>query len=211
MGHVSRRKVCSNLFAMGALAFVLPGRAKAASTFKPIPLQFIAALADPAAKSGSGAEHWGLWRVDPGPRGVRLSNYEQLLANNNVAPSNWKFDAAGWWLEENGLIMEAPEPGIAPGRYLVTGDRTVQTTLTIHEKDAAGNQRWELGDNATLHDVTHLRCRSARYTPAAGSKACSPAAAPQSQFPVTPGAAMPPVSGCDKQDYAVLFLVGIEE
>ena len=54
MGHVSRRKVCSNLFAMGALAFVLPGRAKAASTFKPIPLQFIAALADPAAKSGSG-------------------------------------------------------------------------------------------------------------------------------------------------------------
>ncbi len=211
MGHVSRRKVCSNLFAMGALAFALPSRPKAASTFKPIPLQFLAALADPAAKSGSGAEHWGLWRVDPGPRGVRLSKYEQLLANNNVAPSNWTFDAAGWWLEENGLIMEAPEPGVAPGRYLVTGDRTVQTTLTIFEKDASGTQRWELDDNATLHDVTHLRCRSARYTVAAGSSACSPAAAPQDQFPVTPGAAMPPVSGCDKQDYAVLFLVGIEE
>jgi hypothetical protein len=29
-------------------------------------------------------------------------------------------------------------------------------------------------------------------------------------FPVTPGAAMPAVSGCNKQDYAVLFVLGIE-
>jgi len=37
--------------------------------------------------------------------------------------------------------------------------------LTIHPKDKDGNERWELADGATLYDVTHLGCRSARYTP----------------------------------------------
>ena len=32
--------------------------------------QFIAALGDPGATSGSGAQSWGLWPLDPGPRGV---------------------------------------------------------------------------------------------------------------------------------------------
>jgi len=36
--------------------------------FKRISSQFIAALGDPRANSGTGAQHWGYWPVDPGPR-----------------------------------------------------------------------------------------------------------------------------------------------
>jgi hypothetical protein len=86
----------------------------------------------------------------------------------------------------------------------------VTTVLTIHPRDKNGNQRWELGDGATLYDVTHLACRSARYTPpAAGNNSCSPANARTTAFPVSPGAAMPPVDGCNKQDYAVLIVIGV--
>ena len=38
--------------------------------FRRVPTQFIAALGDPQATSGGGAETWGIWYVDPGPRGV---------------------------------------------------------------------------------------------------------------------------------------------
>ncbi len=41
--------------------------------FKRISTQFIAALGDPGATSGSGAQSWGLWPLDPGPRGVELN------------------------------------------------------------------------------------------------------------------------------------------
>ena len=174
-------------------------------------LQYIAALGDPRATSGSGAQAWGLWRLDPGPRGVRLNRYEQLKAAGGVAPAQWKFDAKDWWLEEHGLIMEAPDFPLPAGKYLVTGDRDVTSVLTIHPKGSDGNQRWELADGATLWDVTHLACRSARYTPAAGKNACSPGNASQSSFPVVPGGAMPPVDGCNKQDYAVLIVIGIAE
>ena len=51
-------------------------------------IRFIAALGDPSASSGTGAEHWGLWRDDPGPRGVFLKDYDRRLgANDNVAPA----------------------------------------------------------------------------------------------------------------------------
>lgn len=183
--------------------------ARAETTFKRIPLQYIAALASPTATSGTGAETWGVWRLDPGPRGVRLSNYEALKANGNVAPAAWKFDGGDWWLEENGLIMEAPEFGIAPGKYVVTGNREKVSILTVQSKDADGKQRWELSDGATVYDVTHLKCRSARYKPAESSAMCSPEQAPRKEFPVTAGADMPPVPGCLKQDYAVLFLIGV--
>jgi hypothetical protein len=195
--------------ALALIASASPSLVHAETHFKPISTQFLAALADPRATSGTGAEKWGLWREDPGPRGVRLRNYEQLVASG-VAPSQWKFDNSDWWLEEHGLIMEQPDFSLAPGKYLVTGDREVQTTLTVYPKDATGTQRWELADGATLYDVTHLRCRSARYTSAPNSKSCTPASVQQSQFPVEPGAAMPLVGGCDKQDYAVLFIVGVE-
>jgi len=56
-----------------------------------------------------------------------------------------------------------------------------------------------------------LRCRSARYTPAAGGESCSPAKAQMASFPVAPGASMPPVEGCNKQDYEVLIVIGMVE
>ena len=161
------------------------------------PIQFIAALGDPGASSGKGTEEWGLWTVDPGPRGVMLKNFQSLEANGGVARAGWKFDKENWWLEEHGLIMEAPDFPMPSGRYLVTGGRETTTVLTVD------NGKWAL-DSGKLYDVTHLPCRAARYSGG------SPAQARQSDFPVTPGAAMPPVSGTKKQDYAVLFIVGVE-
>ena len=177
--------------------------------FQRISTQFIAALGPPGATSGSGAQSWGLWPQDPGPRGVSLSRFEQLEAAGGVAPARWKFDTTDWWLEEHGLIMEQPKFPLLPGKYRVTGRREVTAVLTIHPADKDGNRRWELDDHATLYDVTHLRCRSARYTPANGEGSCSPANAQKTKFPVPPGGVMPPVVGCKKQDYAVLFVIAV--
>ena len=177
--------------------------------FTRVPTQFIAALGEPGAHGGSNAQEWGLWRVDPGPRGVPLTSYERLKQVGGVAPAQWKFDGNDWWLEEHGLIMEQPSFPLAAGRYLVTGDRETTAILTIHRPDKDGHQRWELSDGATLYDVTHLACRSARYTPAAGANSCSPAKAPRSAFRVPPGQPMPAVDGCHKQDYAVLIVLGV--
>jgi hypothetical protein len=190
------------------LIFAAPGKAE--TVVKPIPTQYIAALGDPGATSGIGAEAWGLWPLDPGPRGVRLTRYQTLEADG-VAPAEWRFDRSDWWLEEHGLIMEAPVFPIPAGRYVVTGGRETTAVLTVHARDNAGVQHWELDKGATLYDVTHLRCRSARYTPAAGGGSCSPAKAQMSAFPVAPGASMPPVEGCNKQDYEVLIVIGMVE
>ncbi|RVU39041.1 hypothetical protein EOI86_07230 [Hwanghaeella grinnelliae] len=149
--------------------------------------------------------------MDPGPRGVRFSEYETLMDHGGVGPGGWTFDPTNWWLEENGLIMEAPSFPLAPGRYLVTGGRFKPKVLTIHPKDENGASRWDLNRGGTLHDVTHLGCRSARYTPLPGStpESCTPAKAPPNAFRVDPGAAMPPVPGCAKQDFHVLFVIGV--
>ena len=179
------------------------------SKFRRIEPQFIAALGDPGATSGNGAQSWGFWNQDPGPRACKLDHYPQLKAAGGVAPAQWKFDAKDWWLEEHGFIMEKPSFPLPPGQYLVTGDRQVTTVLTVHPKDKNGNQRWELADGATLNDVTHLGCRSARYTPETANKSCSPENVQTKGFPVNPGAAMPAVNGCHKQDYAVLIVVGL--
>jgi hypothetical protein len=207
---MDRRKLFKGLLALGVPAMSSRAWAYNPANFKPVPTQFLAALGEPSAKSGTGAETWGLWTVDPGPRGVRLDKYDQLKANGNMAPASWKFDPQSWWLEEHGLIMEQPAPSVPAGRYLVTGDRSVETVLTIYPKDAKGAQSWELADGATLYDVTHLRCRAARYTLSAGSKACTPGMVDPNRFPVPPGDKMPLVSGCDAQDHAVLFIVGVE-
>ena len=208
--HASRRRALAalmgTLVALGSAVPVVRAEKDASMKFKRVSTQFIAALGDPAASSGTGAEAWGIWRVDPGPRGVKLDRFEGLKTAG-VAPAQWKFDAADWWLEEHGLIMESPDFPLSPGKYVVTGDREVTTVLTIHARDASGAQRWELADGAKLYDVTHLPCRSARYTSPAG--ACSPEKALKSAFPVKPGAAMPEVEGCTKQDYAVLFVIGV--
>ena len=213
---VSRRSFLAAGSAV-ATSFLLPSTIVAQSAiptgenFRRVRTQFIAALGDPDATSGSNAKSWGLWRQDPGPRGVRLNRFDRLVAAGGVAPAKWQFDAEEWWLEENGLIMESPEFPLPTGQYLVTGNREVTTVLTIHPPDGDGEQRWELANGASIYDVTHLRCRSARYTSASGAGACSPAEAQIRDFPVTPGAEMPPVDGCDKQDFAVLFVIGIAE
>src|SRR6185436_9169556 len=139
----ARRSACYD-----ALEQVERGQMK----FQRISTQFIAASGNPEANSGSDAQSWGLWPVDPGPRGVRLGSFAQLKAAGGVAPAGWKFDAREWWLEEHGLIMEPPVFPLPPGKYLVTGDREVTTVLTIHAPGVDGNSRWELGDAATLHD-----------------------------------------------------------
>ena len=195
------------LLAIGLL--MLPAQSEAETAFKPIPTQYIAALGDPGATSGIGAESWGLWRLDPGPRGVRLSGYETLKVQGGVAPAQWKFDDSDWWLEEHGLIMEQPEFPLPSGRYVVTGGREVTAILTVHPKGSDGVQHWELDKGATLHDVTHLRCRSARYTTTASENSCSPAKAQMTAFPVAPGGLMPSVEGCNKQDYDVLIVIGM--
>lgn len=189
---------------------IVPALAAAPETvrFKRIPTQFIAALAEPGATSGTGAETWGVWTADPGPRGVWLKNFPALQAAGGIAPANWTFNPNDWWLDENGLIMEQPTFPLAPGQYLVTGRRQATAILTIHPPDAEGRQAWELGNQATIYDVTHLKCRSARYTTDAGGS-CSPEAANPALFPVMPGAVMPAVSGCKKLDYTVLFIIGV--
>jgi hypothetical protein len=183
-----------------------PGLAQ--TDYTPIDTQYIAALGDSSATSGTGAETWGLWAVDPGPRGVRLTGYEALAAAAGKAPAGWTFDAQSWWLEEHGLIMEAPQFPVPPGRYVVTGGREATAVLTVDPPDALGAQTWALDSGATIYDVTHLRCRAAVYTPSQG-QSCSPTAAKGSDFPVTPGAAMPAVEGCTQQDYQVLIVIGM--
>ena len=171
--------------------------------------QFVAALGDPKASEGTIAADgsWGLWPVDPGPRGVWLRNYKKDILQSEtkyLAPAGWTFDPNNWWLEEHGLIMEAPDFPLKEGKYLVTGGRKVTTTLTIEK-----GGKWKL-DEGTLYDVTHLPCRSARYQPISGGDdgAGSPVSANPRDFPVTPGAIMPSVPGAKQQDYAVLFVVG---
>lgn len=62
-------------------------------------IQFIAALGDPEATSGTGAETWGLWREDPGPQGVRLGSYQRSLeSTGGKAPAGWMFDRNAWWV-----------------------------------------------------------------------------------------------------------------
>jgi hypothetical protein len=211
-GHIKIRSPLTPrraLLASAAVYLFMSQKASAAQPkFQRIPTQFIAALGDPNASAGAGANNWGLWREDPGPRGVWLRKFKDLQQSGGVAPAGWKFDSKDWWLEEHGLIMEAPEFPVPPGRYLVTGGRQVTTVLTVDPTDASGNQNWRLDDGAKLYDVTHLPCRSARYHPNGGGG--SPATAKQADFPVAPGAEMPAVQGCDKQDYAVLFVVGVE-
>lgn len=181
-------------------------------------IRFIAALGDPQASSGTGADQWGLWRDDPGPRGVFLRDYDRKLAKTGVAPAGWPFQKDDWWLEEHGLIMSTPDKlprkkydsstkTVRPfKRYVVTGDREVTSVLTVFD-----DGRWSLS-KGTLYDVTHLPCRSARYRPASGATndSCLPSGADGKTFPVKPGAPMPPIAGCDKQDYAVLFVLGEE-
>ncbi len=183
------------------------GMALAEATFVPGDTQYIAALGDPKATSGNDAETWGFWEVDPGPRGVWSTEFGELMARGGKAPAGWQFDPASWWLEEHGLIMEAPSFPLPAGQYVVTGGREVTSVLTVAAPDTEGHQAWSLADGATIYDVTHLRCRAAVYTAKTGG-ACTPDKTPTNVFPMDPGRQMPMVEGCEKQDYQVLIVVG---
>ena len=115
---ISRRNALFTVpAAVATLSAVLPSDVRAAVSenenlkIRRYPqIRFIAALGDPSASKGTGAERWGLWRDDPGPRGVYLRNYDDRLAPTGVAPAGWTFrEDDGWWLEEHGLIMSSPE------------------------------------------------------------------------------------------------------
>ncbi len=205
------RRACLATALLGTITIVAQAMDAAGggqTKFRRISTQYIAALGNPDASSGNGAQLWGLWPLDPGPRGVKLNRYQSLKDASGIAPARWKLDETDWWLEEHGLIMEPPTIPLPPGKYVVTGARKVTAVLTIHPADSRGDRRWELDQGATLYDVIHLACRSARYTPVTGNS-CSPANAKQTAFPIAPGGAMPPVEGCTKQDYAVLIVIGM--
>jgi hypothetical protein len=191
-------------------AILLAAPAAAETAFKRIPTQYIAALGDASATKGSNAEDWGLWPLDPGPRGVRLTQSSELLAKG-VAPAGWALDTKDWWLEEWGRIMEKPQFPIPPGKYVVTNGQSSLSVLTVQKPNASGHMAWELAQGATLISVTHLGCRAGRYRPETAGAVCSPGHVAPEQFPVAPGAAMPEAKGCAKQDYHVLIVIGMVE
>ena len=147
--------------------------------------------------------------MDPGPRGVWIRDYTDRIAKTGLAPEGWQFDRAAWWLEEHGLIMEAPSFPLPPGQYVVSGGREITSILTVEKADASGSQAWSLAKGATIYDVTHLRCRAALYTAQSDGRSCTPDDTPTHVFPMSPGVVMPAVEGCNKRDYQVLIVFGM--
>jgi hypothetical protein len=191
------------------LLTIAPGSA-AEPVFKRIPTQYIAALGPESATKGTNAEAWGLWVIDPGPRGVRLTQSSELLATK-TAPAGWTLDMQDWWIEEFGRIMEKPDFPMPPGKYVVTNGKSSLSILTVHAKGASGHMTWDLSHGATLIGVTHLGCRAGRYRPETAGAICTPGNASPAPYPIAPGAKMPEVPGCTKQDYHVLIVVGLVE
>lgn len=194
---------------LGLLATIMTGPVSAQTKIRRISPQYIASLALGDEKSGTGAETWGLWTVDPGPIGVWLRFYQLLQKAGNIAPAGWRFDIDDWWLDENGLIMKAPQFPMPAGQYYVTNGEAHIALLTVEKPDLKGKQAWSLSDEKTIANVTHGPCRSARYTPEGATGTCSPKDADRSVFPLKPGALPPPVAGCNRQQYAVLIVFGL--
>ena len=205
--NFSRRQLLTS--ALGFLASTLASPILAQTKIRRIQAQYIAALAPEGTTSGMGAETWGIWKVDPGPIGVWLRFYQALQKAGNIAPAGWRFDIDDWWLDENGLIMKAPEFPIPAGQYYVTNGEENISLLTVEQPDADGKQAWSLSDDKTISDVTHGPCRSARYTPAGETGTCSPEYADRTAFPLKPGEAPPVVSGCNRESYAVLIVFAV--
>ena len=193
---------------LGVLVTAIASPLLAQTKVRRVQPQYIASLALGSATSGTGAETWGLWSVDPGPIGVWLRFYQLLQKAGNIAPSGWRFDIDDWWLDENGLIMKAPQFPIPARKYYVTNGEEHISLLTVEQPDSDGKQAWSLSDGKTIADVTHGPCRSARYTPEGDSGTCSPANANRDAFPLKPGEAPPPVLGCNRDQYSVLIVFG---
>ena len=204
--NMTRRKWL--ISAVGLFASAISPSLFAEYRMRRISTQYIAALAPEDAKSGTGAETWGLWKVDPGPIGVWLRLYK-ILEKTPIAPAGWRFDIDDWWLDENGLIMKAPTFPIPAGQYYVTNGEEHISLLNVEKPDEDRKQAWSLTHDKTIGNVTHGPCRSARYTPTGESGTCSPKDADQSVFPLKPGDAPPPVNGCNRNNYAVLIVFGV--
>ena len=52
--------------------------------------------------------------------------------------------------------------------------RALRQVTAVSAPDAQGHPAWELADGATLADVRHLACRSARFRPDSAGADCSP-------------------------------------
>lgn len=204
--RITRRKWITLL--LSSLTVGVSSQTLAQTKFKRIRTQYIAALAQGNSTSGTGAETWGLWRIDPGPIGVWLRFYKLLQKAGNIAPAGWRFNIDDWWLDENGLIMKAPEFPMPAGKYYVTNGEEHISLLTVEPPDTTGTQAWSLSDNKTIANVTHGPCRSTRYTPENASGTCSPVDADIAAFPLKPGEDPPPVEGCKRKKYAVLIVFG---
>lgn len=200
--------ICRISLVGAACAVLASGPVWAEATYVRTQTQYIAALGATSATSGDDASSWGFWAVDPGPRGVWIADYPELLENTGIAPDGWQFDSAAWWLEEHGLMMEAPSFPLPPGQYVVTGGREVTSVLIVATPDAAGKQAWSLRNGASLYDVTHLGCRAAVYRAVEG-QSCTPDKTNTDVFPMRPDISMPDVKGCAKQDYQVLIVKGM--
>ena len=194
--------------AIGFLATTISSPIAAQTKFRRIKTQYIATQAPSDKSFGTGAETWGIWKVDPGPIGVWLKFYQALQKAGNIAPSGWRFNIDDWWLDENGLIMKAPQFPMPPGGYYVTNGEKNISLLMIGKPDSMGKQTWSLSDSKTIADVTHGPCRSARYRPDGEKGTCSPEYADRTAFPLAPGEAPPLVMGCNREKYAVLIVFG---
>jgi hypothetical protein len=169
---------------------------------------YIAALADPSASEGTGAENWGLWRTDPGPIGVRLPYFDAMMEAGGYGPTGWQLDLNDWWLDENGILMKAPDFPMPPSQFYVTNGEGSYSLLTVEQPDEAGRQAWRLS-RLTIADVTHGPCRAGRYRPTAGQGSCTPASVSDDQFPLPLGAEPPTVENCDMVEYEVLIIFGV--
>ena len=74
MQRLIRRACLATALLVTIAAVVQPVHAAGGgqTKFQRISTQFIAALGDPGATSGSGAQSWGLWPLDPGRRAEQL-------------------------------------------------------------------------------------------------------------------------------------------
>ncbi len=208
---ISRRHLVTTGLAAAAMStFAWPALAQDAK-FRRVRSQYIAALGPVDATEGDNAHTWGHWPEDPGPIGVRLRDFDKLAANGGIGPKGWQFNEDDWWLDENGLLMMAPNFPMPSGRFLVTNAIKNVALLTVAAPDADGRQSWQLSNGRTLDDVTHKKCRSARYRPASEGADCSPANAQQSAFPLQPDQDPPAVADCDRLVYSVPIIFAVED
>ena len=119
---------------------------KQSVVFTRVPTQYIAALGDPDAYEGTGANGWGLWANDPKSSAIHIDDYDNIDEDTGKTPAGWTFDRSCWWLSESALLMPNPVP-LPPGMYHVTGGKETAALLIVEPSG-----RWRL-NGARLRDV----------------------------------------------------------